>query len=152
MSLISTVTTTLSVSPMRCRPPRSFSASPPGSSRDSVSPCSSRSTMAWCSSLSRFSAAGSPDATPAASLTKTASTSALIASGGTRLATAIALIGLPSAIMPSSSSSAGASLPGEVTGRTSASTIAGSSAVPPVAIARMASASWLPSATRSFSR
>jgi hypothetical protein len=32
------------------------------------------------------------------------------------------------------------------------STIAGSSAVPPVAIARMASASWLPSATRSFSR
>ena len=108
--------------------------------------------MAWCSSLSRFSAVGFPDATPAASLTKTASTSASTASGGTCLATAMALIGLPSAIMLSSSSSAGRSPPGEMTGWTRASTMAGSSAVPPVATARIASASWLPSATRSFSR
>ena len=39
-----------------------------------------------------------------------------------------------------------------VTGRTSASTMAGSSAVPPVATARIASASWLPSAMWSFRR
>ena len=68
-------------------------------------------------------------------------------------ATAIALIGLPSATMPSSSSSAGgeAAAPWSPAGR-SASTIAGSSAVPPVATARIASTSWLPSATWSFSR
>ena len=152
MSLISTVTTTLSVSPMRCRPPRSFSASPPGSSRDSVSPCSSRSTMAWCSRRSRRSALELPADTPSASLTNTASTSASTASGAVRRAAAMALIGLPSAIRLSSSSSAGVSPPGETTGATRASTIAGSSAVPPVATARIASTSWFPSATWSLSR
>ena len=65
---------------------------------------------------------------------------------------AIALIVRPSAISPSSSSSAALSPPGATTGRTSASTIAGSSAVPPVATALIASASWVPSATRSLSR
>ncbi len=61
-------------------------------------------------------------------------------------------MGLPSATMPSSSSSAGVRPPGAVTGRTSASTMAGSSTVPPVATARIAPTSWLPSATWSFSR
>ena len=111
MSLMSTVTVTRSVSPM-CRPSRrSFSASPPGSRRDSVSPCSSRSTIALCSRRSRCSAPSVPAETPSASFTKTASTSASTASGGRPLATAMALIGLPSATMPSSSSSAGDSPP-----------------------------------------
>ena len=64
----------------------------------------------------------------------------------------MALIGFPSAIMPSSSSSARVRPPGATTGWTSAWTIAGSSAVPPVATARIASASWVPWATWSFSR
>ena len=42
--------------------------------------------------------------------------------------------------------------PWVVTGRTRASTMEGSSAVPPVATARTASTSWLPSAMWSFSR
>ena len=93
-----------------------------------------------------------PAETPSASLTKTASTSASAAAGGTPRAAAIALIGLPSATMDRSSSSSGDSPPAGTTGRTSASTIDGSSAVPPVATARIASASWFPSATWSFSR
>ena len=46
MSLMRTVTTTRSVSPISRRSCRSLVARPLGSSRDSVSPCSSRSTMA----------------------------------------------------------------------------------------------------------
>ena len=152
MSLISTVTTTRSVSPM-CRPSRrSFSARPPGSKRERVSPCSSRSTMAWWSRRSRCSAPWVPAETPSASLTKTASTSASMASAGSWRATAMALIGLPSATMLRSSSSAGVRPPFVVTGRTRASTMAGSRAVPPVATARMASTSWSPSAMWSFRR
>ena len=79
---MSTVTSTRSVSPMSRPSRRSFSARPPGSSRDSVSPCSSRSTMAWCSSRRRCRAPWSPADTPSASLTNTASTSASTASGG----------------------------------------------------------------------
>ena len=127
-------------------------ASPEGSSRDSVSPCSSRSTIAWCSSRSRFSAAWSPADTPAAIFTKTASTSASTTDGGRCRTTAIALIVLPAATMPSRSSSSADSPPGDSTGRTSASTISGSRAVPPVATDLIASASCVPSATRSLSR
>ena len=116
MSLISTVTMTRSVSPISRCSWRSLSASPPGSSRDSVSPCSSRSTMAWCSRRRRCSAPELPADTPSASLTKTASTSASMASGAVRRATAMALIGLPSATMLSSSSSARVRPPGETTG------------------------------------
>ncbi len=93
-----------------------------------------------------------PAETPAASFRNTASTSASTASGGTFRAAAIALMGLPSAIRPSSSSSAGASPPGLRIGRSRAAEMVGSSAVPPLATARIASASWLPSATRSLSR
>ena len=48
-----------------------------------------------------------PAETPSASFTNTASTSASTASGGRPLLTAMALMGLPSATMPRSSSSAG---------------------------------------------
>ena len=54
--------------------------------------------------------------------------------------------------MASSCSSSVLSPPCVVTGRTSAWTIAGSSAVPPDATVRMASTSWLPSAMWSFRR
>ena len=86
MSLMRTVTLTRSVSPILRPSRRSFSASPPGSSRDSVSPCSSRSTIALCRSRSRCRAPSVPAETPSASLTNTASTSASTASGGRRLA------------------------------------------------------------------
>ena len=117
MSLMSTVTMTRSVSPIWRPSRRSFSASPPGRSRDNVSPCSSRSTIALCSSRSRCSAPSVPAETPSASLTNTASTSASTASGGRRLAAAMALIGLPSATMPRSSSSGGVRPPWAVMGR-----------------------------------
>ena len=64
----------------------------------------------------------------------------------------MALMGLPSATQPSSASSAGVRPPRVVTGRTRASTMEGSRAVPPVATARTASTSWLPSAMWSFNR
>ena len=72
--------------------------------------------------------------------------------GGRWRATAMALIGLPSATMLERASSAGVSPPWVVTGRSNASTMEGSSAVPPVATARMASTSWLPSAMWSLRR
>ncbi len=152
MSLIRTVTTTRSVSPMSGRSVLSLAARPLGSSRDSVSPCSSRSTMAWCKARSRCSALSLPADTPWASVTNTASTSAATACGGTCRIAAMALMVRPAAIRPSSSSSAGVRPPPGTTGATSASTMAGSRAVPPVATVRMASTSWLPSATRSLSR
>jgi hypothetical protein len=64
----------------------------------------------------------------------------------------MAFMGFPSATSASRDSSASLSSPLEVTGRTSASTMAGSSAVPPVATALIASTSWLPSAMWSFSK
>ena len=82
MSLMTTVTSTRSVSPMRRPSKRSFSASPPGRRRESVSPCSSRSTMAWCRRRRRWSAPWLPALTPWASFKKTASTSASTAWGG----------------------------------------------------------------------
>ena len=153
MSDISTVTSSSSDSPILRPSLRSFSARPPGSRRDSVSPCSSRSTIAWCSIRRRRSALSSPVDAPLASTRKRCSTWSLTASGVVFLATAMALIGRPSAMKVSSSWSEAlrSSSPG-CTGRTSASTITGSSSVPPVATARMASASWSPSARRSFSR
>ena len=77
MSDISTVTTTDSVSPMRRPSRRSFSASPPGSSRLRVSPCSSRSTIAWCSIRSRCSAPSAPLEASCASWRNRCSTSSL---------------------------------------------------------------------------
>ena len=107
MSLISTVTTTVSVSPMRLPAVAELlgqtARQQPGQRLALL--------LAVDDGLVQqpepvAAPPGSPDATPAASLTKTASTSASTASGGSRRAAAMALIGLPSAIMPSSSSSA----------------------------------------------
>ena len=131
---------------------RSFSARPPGSSRESVSPCSSRSTIIWWSIRRRRSALSSPVDAPFASSRNRCSTASETASGVVWRATAMALIGLPSAMKVSSSWSASLRSSPACTGRTSASTITGSSRVPPVATARMASMSWSPSASRSFSR
>ena len=50
--------------PDRVRSSRSFSASPPGRRRLSVSPCSSRSTIAFCRSRSRRSAPSRPALAP----------------------------------------------------------------------------------------
>ncbi len=93
-----------------------------------------------------------PAETPWASLKKSASTCASTASGVVRWAAAMALMGLPSATIPNSDSSAGVRPPWVATGRIRASTIEGSSAVPPVATARTASTSWFPSAMWSLRR
>ena len=89
---------------------------PPGSRRLRVSPCSSRSTMAWCSMRSRRSEPAVPAVAASEILRKSCSTSALTAAGVVAFATAIALIGRPSATIWSSSSSAGVSPPSPVTG------------------------------------
>ena len=68
MSDMSTVTTSSSVSPISRPSWRSISATPPGSSRLSVSPCSSRSTIAWCSMRRRLSDPVAPVDAPCESL------------------------------------------------------------------------------------
>ena len=103
MSDISTVTSSSSDSPIFRPSLRSFSARPPGRRRESVSPCSSRSTIAWWSIRRRRSALSSPVDAPLASTRNRCSTWSLTASGVVLLATAMALIGRPSAMKVSSS-------------------------------------------------
>ena len=152
MSDISTVTTSSSVSPISRPSRRSMSATPPGSSRLSVSPCSSRSTIAWWSMRRRFSEPVVPADAPCDSFRNRSSTASATAAGVVCCDAAIALIGRPSATIFRSASSPSLSPPSVLTGRTSASTIVGSSTEPPVATSRTARASWSPSAIRSLSR
>ena len=98
MSDIRTVTSSSSDSPMCLPSRRSFSARPPGSSRERVSPCSSRSTIIWCSIRRRRRALSSPVEAPLASTRKRCSTSSDTASAVVCRVTAMALIGLPSAM------------------------------------------------------
>ena len=81
MSDMITVTSSSSVSPMLPPSSRTFSASPVGSSRLSVSPCSSRSTIAWCRLRSRFSAPASPVLASRESARNSLSTFSAIAAG-----------------------------------------------------------------------
>src|ERR1700683_460015 len=141
MSLIRTVTSTRSVSPMPRCSWRSLAARPLGSSRERVSPCSSRSTMAWWSIRRRRSAPWLPADTLWDSLTKTASTSSAIASGGTRRPAAIALIVFPSALSPISASSTGGRGPAGAPGGHRADAVAQLAALGDVVFQQVAVAS-----------
>src|SRR5207302_87870 len=113
---------------------------PPGSIRLSISPCSSRSTMAWCRRRRLRRPASPPPDAWLASLRKRCSIDAATSAPVVSRLIAIALIGVPSATQASSCSSAGDRSESR-RGRTSASTIFGSSSEPPVVTARTALAS-----------
>ena len=121
-------------------------------SRESVSPCSSRSTMAWCKRRSDLPARPwLPALTPCASF-KNGLDLGIDCLGWELALCGDGLYGLAFGHERKQGLLGLLEIAARVTGRTRASTMAGSRAVPPVATARMASTSWLPSAMWSFSR
>jgi len=108
--------------------------------------------MAWLQEPKAAQRAGSPVLASSDNVMKSCSTACAIAAGVVCSATAIALIGRPSATYLRRRSCSALSPPVLETGETIASTMVGSSTDPPAATSRTVRASWLPSAIRSFNR